>query len=238
VIMDGLVPRAGGLGPGAAAPGPPAEWHIVGVFRDVSNAERFGDPQAPEIYLPFTQSPWPQVKIAVRSATDRPETLRRSVAQAIQTLHPDLPLMEVRTMEEIVGERLAPDRLNIALYGGLAMLALVLAAIGIYGVMAYAVTQRVPEIGLRMALGADQWQVRGQILREGMMLAAGGLLLGLVGAYGLGRAMQSTLYGTSALSLPVLSAVGAVLLVAAALACYLPARRASEVDPLVALRQP
>jgi putative ABC transport system permease protein len=238
VVMDGLVPRAGGLGPGAAAPGPPAEWHIVGVFRDVSNAERFGDPRAPEIYLPFAQSPWPQVKIAVRSATDRPETLRRSVAQAIQTLHPDLALTEVRTMDEIVGERLAPDRLNIALYGGLAMLALVLAAIGIYGVMAYAVTQRAPEIGLRMALGADQWQVRRQILREGMMLAACGLLLGLLGAYGLGRAMQSTLYGTSAVSLPVLSAVGAVLLAAAALASYLPARRASAVDPLIALRQP
>ncbi len=238
VIMDGLVPRAGGLGPGAAAPGPPTEWHVVGVCHDVSNAERFGDPQSPEIYLPFAQSPWPQVKIAVRSSTDRPETLRRSVAHAIQILHRDLPLTDVRTMEEIVGERLAPDRLNIALYGGLAMLALALAGIGIYGVMAYAVTQRVPEIGLRMALGADHRQVRRQILSEGMRLAAGGLLLGLLGAYGLGRAMQSTLYGTSALSVPVLSAVGAVLLVAAALACYLPARRASAVDPLVALRQP
>jgi putative ABC transport system permease protein len=238
VIMDGLVPRAGGLGPGAAAPGPPIEWHIVGVFRDVSNAERFGDSQSPEIYLPFAQSPWPQVKIAIRSSTDRPETLQRSVADAIQTFHRALTLTEVRTMEEIVAERLAPDRLNIALYGGLAMLALVLAAVGIYGVMAYAVTQRVAEIAFRMALGADPRQVLRQILREGITLAVGGLLLGLLGAYGLGRAMQSTLYGTSALSVPVLSAVGAVLLVAAALACYLPARRASAVDPLVALRQP
>jgi putative ABC transport system permease protein len=104
--------------------------------------------------------------------------------------------------------------------------------------MGYAVTQRVQEIGLRMALGADRRRVRLQVLREGMTLAAGGLLLGLAGAGLLGRAMQSTLYGTSPLSLPVLTVVGAVLLVAAAIACYLPARRASAVHPLVALRKP
>jgi putative ABC transport system permease protein len=238
VIMDGLVPRAGGLGPGAATPGPPAVWHIVGVFHDVSNTERFGDPQSPEVYLPFAQSPWPHVKIAVRASTVDPDALRRSVSQAVQSLHPDLPLTEVRTMAEVVGDRLAPDRLNMALYGGLALLALALAAVGIYGVMGYAVTQRVPEIGLRMALGADRRRVRLQVLREGMTLAAGGLLLGLAGAGLLGRAMQSTLYGTSALSLPVLTAVGTVLLLVAALACYLPARRASATHPLIALRKP
>jgi putative ABC transport system permease protein len=236
VVMNALVPRAAGLGPGAAAPGPPAEWHIVGVFRDVSNADRFGDAEAPEIYVPFAQSPWPQVKVAVRSATNRPDALQRSVASAIQAVAPDVPLTEVRTMEQIVGERLAPDRLNIALYGGLAGLALVLAALGIYAVMAWAVSQRVSEIGLRMALGAGQAQVRFQILREGLTLAARGLVLGLLGAYGIGRAMQSTLYGTTAVSLPVLFAVGTVLLVTAAVACYLPARRASAVDPLSALR--
>jgi len=174
---------------------------------------------APQIYVPFAQSPWPQAMAAVRA------------------VDPDLPLTEVQTMDQIIGERLAPDRLNIALYGGLAALALLLASLGIYGVMAFTVAQRTPEIGLRMALGAGQSQVRLQILREGLTLAAGGLALGLLGAYALGRAMQSTLYGTGALSLSVLLVVCLVLLGAALIACYVPARRASAVDPMTALRQ-
>jgi len=208
----------------------------VGVFHDVGNLEQFGDPGAPQIYLPFAQSPWPQAMVAVRAATS-PEALRPSLAAAVQAVAQDLPLMEVQTMDQIVGARLAPDRLNVALYGGLAALALALAALGIYGVMAYTVAQRTPEIGLRVALGARPAQVRLHILREGLTLAAVGLVLGLAGAYALGRAMQSTLYGTSALSLPVLFVVGLVLLGAALVACYAPARRASVVDPMIVLRQ-
>ncbi|MGH9632644.1 MAG: ABC transporter permease, partial [Bryobacteraceae bacterium] len=236
VSMAEFVRGTPGLGSGAAVPGPPGEWHIVGVFRDVSNVEQFGDPEAPQIYVPFAQSPWPQVMAAVRAASDL-AILRRSLAAEVQALDPELPLTDVRTMDQIVGERLAPDRLNIALYGGLAALALVLAALGIYGVMAYTVAQRTPEIGLRMALGAEQAAVRLQILREGLTLVASGLVLGLLGAYALGRAMQSTLYGVGALSVPVLLAVGTVLLAAAVVACYVPARRASTVDPMIALRQ-
>jgi putative ABC transport system permease protein len=236
LAMNEFVPRTAALGFGPGAPGSPAEWHIVGVFRDVSNFERFGDPGTPQIYLPFAQSPWPVAMVAVRTAAN-PESLRPSLAAAVQELDPNLPLTDVRTMDQIVGERLSADRLNIALYGGLAVLALVLATLGVYGVMAYTIAQRTPEIGLRMALGAGQAQVRGQVLREGLTLATGGLALGLAGAYGVGRAMQSTLYGTGALSLPVLLAVSLVLLVAAVIACYVPARRASAVDPMVALRQ-
>ena len=136
-----------------------------------------------------------------------------------------------------MAERLAPDRLNIALYGGLAALALLLAALGIYSVMTFTVAQRTSEIGLRMALGAQQARVRFQLLGEGLTLAARGLALGLLGAYALGRALRSTLYGTGTLSLPVLLAVSLVLLGAALAACYVPARRASAVDPIVALRQ-
>jgi len=236
VVMGQFVPGATRLGFGGAVPGSPVEWRIVGVFRNVSNLEQIGDPGAPQIYLPFAQSPWPQAMAAVRAATS-PEALRPSLAAAVQAVAPDLPLIDVRTMDQIVGARLAPDRLNVALYGGLAALALALAALGIYGVMAYTVAQRTPEIGLRVALGARPTQVRLHILREGLTLAAVGLVLGLAGAYALGRAMQSTLYGTSALSLPVLFVVGLVLLGAALVACYAPARRASVVDPMIVLRQ-
>jgi putative ABC transport system permease protein len=174
--------------------------------------------------------------VAVRAAIN-PETLRKGLAAAVQVLDPQLPMADVRTMDQFVGERLAPDRLNIALYGGLAALALVLATLGIYGVMTYTIAQRTREIGLRMALGAPQAEVRLEVLREGLTLAALGLLLGLSGAYTLGRAMQSTLHGTGAINLPVLLVVGAVLLGAALVACYVPARRASAVDPMSALRQ-
>jgi putative ABC transport system permease protein len=212
------------------------EWQIVGVFRDVSNAEQFGEPKAPQMYVPFAQSPRPQATIAVRTTT-RPELLRSSLAAAVHAVDPHLPLVSIQTMEQIVGGRLAPDRFNIMLYGGLAALALLLATIGIYGVMAFTVMQRTAEIGLRMALGAAHNQVRLQILREGATLAAVGLILGLMGAYVLGRTMQSMLFGTGALNLPVVLATGLVLLATALAACYVPARRASAVDPLIALRQ-
>jgi putative ABC transport system permease protein len=236
VLMNQFGPGAPRLGFGPGAPGSSTEWNIVGVFRDVSNLEQFDDPAAPQICVPFAQSPWLQAMVAVRTAAD-PRALRQSLTAEVRALDSELPLTDVRTMDQIIGERLASDKLNIALYGGLAALALVLAALGIYGVMAYTVAQRTPEIGLRMALGAEQTELLFQILREGLRLAAGGLALGLAGAYALGRAMQSTLYGTGALSLPVLLAVGLVLLGAALVACYVPARRASAVDPMIALRQ-
>lgn len=226
VVMDDIVPASGAR----------VEWYIVGVFRDVSNVEQFGEPKAPQMYVPFAQSPGTQALVAVRTTTS-PEHLQSSLAAAVHAVDPALPLVSIRTMEQIVGERLAPDRFDILLYGGLAALALFLAALGIYGVMAFTVTQRTSEIGLRMALGAGQNQVRRQILREGATLATGGLVLGLVGAYALGRTMQSMLFGTGALNLPVVLVTGLVLLGTALAACYLPARRASTVDPLIALRQ-
>jgi putative ABC transport system permease protein len=224
------------LRPGARRPGPPLEWQIVGVFHTINNSPELGERSRPEVILPFWQSPWPDAAIAVRT-TGSPDTVRKDVAAAVRTIDSDLPLVNVRTMTDIVSERLASDRLAVALYGGLAAVALVLAALGVYGVMAFSVARRAPEIGLRMALGAAQRQVRRQIMREGLLLASGGLALGVVGAYVLGRAMESTLFGTGALNVPVLLAVGAMLMISALLACYLPARRASALDPMVALRQ-
>jgi len=224
------------LGTGTLKLGPLVEWQIVGVFHTINNSQQLGDISRPEIALPFWQSPWLDAALAVRTVGN-PDAVRRDVAAAVRTIDPDLPLVNVRTMTEIVRERLASDRLNVALYGGLAAVALLLAALGVHGVMAFSVTQRTPEIGMRMALGAAQGHVRRQILREGLTLAVCGLALGVVGAYALGRAMQSTLFGTGAINAPVLLVVGAVLMASALLACYLPARRASAVDPMVALRQ-
>src|SRR5262249_8594969 len=113
VVMDQFVPGATRLGPGPAVPGSPVEWRIVGVFRDVSNLEQYGDPGTPQIYVPFAQSPWPQAMVAVRAAIS-PELLRPGLATAVLAVAPDLPLVDVRTMDQIVGARLAPDRLNVA----------------------------------------------------------------------------------------------------------------------------
>jgi putative ABC transport system permease protein len=131
---------------------------------------------------------------------------------------------------------LAGDRFTMTLYSAFAAVALLLAAVGIYGVMAFTVAQREHEIGLRMALGASRGNVVNLVLKEALMLAAFGLVLGLVGAYFVGRAMQSTLYGVGALDLSAIAAVAVVLLCASLLASWLPAHRAAAVEPMKALR--
>jgi len=224
------------LVPGRRKPGRLVEWQIVGVFRTITNSELLGAVSRPEVILPLWQSPWPDAAVAVRTAGN-PNGVRGAVGEAVRSLDPALPLVNVRTMTDIVRERFASDRRQVALYGGLAAVALLLAALGVYGVMTFSVAQRTPEIGLRMALGAAQRTVRRQILCEGLTLAVGGLALGVVGAYALGRAMQSTLFGIGAINVPVSLSVGAVLLTSALLACYVPARRASRVDPMIALRR-
>ncbi len=234
--VDPLAQRIELNEPGTASTLPPQlEWQIVGVFETINNTQQLGDVSGPEVLVSFWQSPWLDAAVAVRTMGD-PDAVRQDVAAAVRTIDPNLPLVSVRTMTDIVRERLAADRLNVALYGALGAIALLLAGVGVYGVMAFGIVQRTPEIGVRMALGAGQAQVRRQIMREGGALCAAGLLLGVGGAYALGRAMQSTLFGTGAMNAPVLLAVSAVLLVAAMLACYLPARRASAVDPVIALR--
>ena len=222
--------------PGARVAAPRSEWQIVGIFRTINNSEQLGNPSMPEIVLPFWQRPSVDATVAVRTAGN-PHSIRQDIAAAVRGIDSDLPLVSVRTMTEIVRERLASDRLNVALYAALAVVALLLAAVGIYGVMAFTVAQRTPEIGIRMALGARQVHVRRQVLGEGATLAAAGLVLGVAGAYALGRAMQSTLFGTGPMNVPVLLGVSAVLVASALLACYVPARRASSVDPVIALRQ-
>lgn len=221
---------------GELAMGPPAEWRIVGVFHDVQNNEQLGRPNHPEIYVPFSQSPWPHAVIAARTELP-PETMIRAAKEAIHRVDPDLPITNVKTMEQIAHDRFAGDRFGTALYGSLSGVALLLACSGIYGVISFAVSQRKSEIGLRMAIGATPAQILFAVLKDGLQMASAGLMIGLLGAYLVELTMRSMLFQTSAMDWPSLCVVSIILLSAACFASYLPARRASSLDPMTALRQ-
>ncbi len=220
--------------PGVTKLGPPIEWQIVGVYSDVRNAGPKDD-QFPEIDVPFYQSPWPGAVMAVRTQGE-PTSVQQSIAAVIRSADPDLPMANVRTMEQIIDRSKSNDRFTTALFASFAGVALVLAAFGIYGVMAFAVAQRTHEIGLRMALGAGRGQVLGGILKEGLITALIGVVLGSGGAYFVGRAMQGMLYDIGAFDPVAFGVVSVTLLACAMVACLVPARRAASVDPMVALR--
>jgi predicted permease len=213
--------------------GLPIEWQIVGVFHTVRNDGLRDD--YPEIDVPFWQSPLPHASIVVKTDGD-PDSMVKSIAAAVNAVEPDLPLAGVKTMDQIVSESMAVDRFGMLLFGSFAITALLLAAIGVYGVMAFGVAQRTHEFGLRMALGAKRSDVLTLVLIDGITLAVIGIIAGLAGAWLVGRAMVSTLYGVSAMDFGAFGAVAGLLLFTALLACYLPARRAAKVDPMVALR--
>ena len=209
------------------------EWQIVGVFHNTRSVGFRED--NPEVFVPFAQSPLPQASIVIK-ADSNPKALIKSLAGAVNSVDPDLPLAGVQTIDEIVSESLAIDRFSVVLFASFGVLGLVLAAVGIYGVMAFAVAQRTHEFGVRMALGAQRSRVIRLVLKEGTLLAISGTVIGLGGAYLVGRAMQSTLYGVEALDIRAFSAVSLLLLMAALLACLFPALRASRIEPLEALR--
>jgi putative ABC transport system permease protein len=164
-------------------------------------------------------------------------TVHQSIAAVVQSMDPDLPMADVRTMEQILSDSMAADRFNTALFGSFAAIALLLAAVGIYGVMAFAVAQRTHEIGVRMALGAGRRRVVAQVLREGMTTTLIGVVLGSVGAYYVARSMQSIVQGVGAVDPTAYVAVTLTLLGAALVACFVPAARAASVDPMIALRR-
>jgi putative ABC transport system permease protein len=219
--------------PGVTKLGSPIEWQIVGVFHNVRSRGFRED--YPEMEIPFWQIPWPSAGIGVRTEED-PATMTKSIAAAVHTVDPEIALATPRTLDQVRDEVLANDRFTVILFGSFAGVALLLAALGIYGVMAFSVAQRSHEIALRMALGATRNRVVALVVKEGILLAFIGLGLGLVGAYFVGRAMRSTLFGVGAMDFSAFGVVGLILLIAALLACYLPARRASAVEPMQALR--
>jgi putative ABC transport system permease protein len=213
----------------------PEAWEIVGVSADVAN-DGLRLEVNPEITVPFWQVPWPRARVAVRTSVPA-TTVVSSMADVVRGLDPTLPLHEVETIEETMTDATAPDRFYTVFLAAFAAVALTLAGIGIYGVMSFAVAQRTHEIGLRMALGAKRSQVLGQILREGMATALLGTAFGAVGAVAIGRALQTTIYGVEPTNPLTFAAVAGLLLLAALLACVVPARRAATVDPMIALRQ-
>jgi putative ABC transport system permease protein len=203
------------------------------VFHNV-RAGGFRD-DFPEIEIPFAQIPWPSATIGVHTAGN-PGAMMKSIAAAVHAVDPQIALAEPRTLEEVKSLMLSDDRFTMNLYFSFATVALLLAAVGIYGVMAFTVAQREHEIGLRMALGASRGNVVNLVLKEAMVLALLGLGIGLVGAFFVGRAMHSTLYGVGSMDYGAIAGVAFVLLGASLVASWLPARRAASVEPMKALR--
>jgi putative ABC transport system permease protein len=224
--------------PGVWSFGSPVEWQIVGVISTVrhpGNGHGFDDAN-PEITIPFWQSPWPSSDIGVSTAED-PASMLRSIATAVHKVDPQIALANLATMDELHDSILANDRFSVILLSSFAVTALLMAAVGIYGVMTFSVEQRSHEIALRMALGAGHSRVIRLVVKEGLVLSGTGLLLGLIGVSLVSHAMRSLLYGMGVLDLPAFTAVGFLLLLTALLACYLPVLRAISMQPMLALRR-
>ena len=216
---------------------PEIRWiTIVGVVGDVKH---FGLdlPEQPALYSPYTQiSPWKRWMAVAARTQSNPEAMIQPVKQQIWKVDSQLPVTDVKTMNEVSAASFAARRFNMLLLAIFAGLALVLGAVGIYGVMSYAVTQRTQEIGIRMALGARATDVLRLIIKNGLTLTLLGVAIGLGGAFALTRLLTTLLFGVTPTDKPTFFIVSAVLIFVALLACYLPARRATKVDPLVALR--
>lgn len=219
--------------PGVTKLGPPVEWQIVGVFHNVRYRGFRED--NPEIEIPFWQTPWPNAGIGVRTAED-PASMTKSIAAAIHAVDPQIALATPRTFDQVRDDMLANDRFTLILFASFAVIALSLASVGIYGVMAFSVAQRSHEIAIRMAVGANRFRVVILMVKEGLVLACIGLGLGLGGAYLIGRLMRSTLFEVGAMDVSTFGAVGLILLFAALVACYFPAHRAASVEPMQILR--
>ena len=209
---------------------------IVGVVSNVKHQSLRTD-FTPEMYVPAAQFPIGILPLIVRTTTSQPTALTASIRNALAQVDPGVPLTRVRLFEDYIAQSLARPRFNAFLLSIFAGVALLLTAIGIYGVMAYSVAQRRQEIGIRMALGAQKQDVLRMVVGGGMKLTALGVIIGLTAALALTRLLGNMLYGMQPFDGPTLTAVALLLALIALLACWLPARRAAGVNPLVALRE-
>jgi len=218
----------------------PFPWlSIVGVARDVKQ-DGLDEEARPALYVPYLQPPLPGWRVqfmflAVRAQSD-PLGLLPALRSAVQSLDKNQPVYRVATMEQLLARTVAARKFSMLLVVLFAAVALVLSVVGLYGVMAYTVTQRTHEIGIRTALGAQPGHVLRLVIGQGMMLALTGVAVGLAGAFGLTRLMKSLLYGVSAVDPATFAGVALLLTAVALLACWVPSRRATQVDPVVALR--
>jgi putative ABC transport system permease protein len=208
---------------------------IVGVVSDVKNVG-VGSEARPQVYTPFAQRPWTSMNLVVRAAAGDPMRLAGTVRRAIQEVDRDQAITNVQTMDEALSGAIAQARVIAALLGAFAAIAVLMAAAGLYGVIAYTVTQRTREIAVRLALGAQPGMVFWLVVRQGLGLTGIGIALGAIGAVAAVRAMQTLLFGVSGLDPITYVGVSALLVIVAAAACYLPARRAARISPIVALR--
>jgi putative ABC transport system permease protein len=207
---------------------------VIGVVGDIKQ-HHLEQASKLTVYVPFSQDPWAFFSLVVRTELE-PASAASAVEGAIHSVDADEPVYNVRPMRDVEAASLSPQRLQIALIGLFAVLALILACMGIYGVMAYSVAQRTSEIGVRMALGAQTGDVLGLVLGEGLRLALLGATIGLAGSFFAARLLSGMLFGVAPSDPFTFASVAVVLVAVAMAACYIPARRATRVDPLVALR--
>jgi predicted permease len=214
--------------------GRPEAREIVGIAKTIKY-NSVGEPETAHMYVPLEQSYSSQAIVQVRAAGD-PDAVLGTVRRELQQLEPTMPLLAVNTYRTVLRTSLWAPRFGTSLLAVFGALALMLAAVGLYGVMSYGVSQRTREIGIRMALGASERDVRGMVVRQGLLLAAGGVVLGLLASFGLARFVTSLLFGVAGADPITFIGVAVVLLAVALVATYIPARKASRVDPVDALR--
>ncbi|MGH9865879.1 MAG: FtsX-like permease family protein, partial [Candidatus Acidiferrales bacterium] len=211
-----------------------APVEVVGVFGDVKNSTLAEEPN-PEILFPFPNLPWANLNLSVRSAGD-PQAIVPAIRHRLATIDSSQAISQVQTLDQLLDAARAQSRFTMTLFGIFSAMALVLAIVGIYGVISYASAQRTQEMGIRMALGADKKDIFRLVIGRGLRLASIGILIGLVTPFTLTRLMSSLLYKVSPADPLTIIGSAILFLAAALLASYIPARRASRTDPMIALR--
>jgi predicted permease len=228
-------PNADPIGKRLRRGGDKAPWlTIVGVVASVKQYALDTDSRV-ALYSPHLQAPSGAMYVAVRTTSD-PASVTAAITREARSMDPNVPIFDVKTMEQWLSESLARRRFAMLMLGLFAVVAMLLAGIGIYGVMSYTVAQRTREIGIRVALGAQTRDVLRLVVRQGMSLTGIGVGIGLVVAIAATRVMASLLFGVGATDPITFVAIALLLAIVALLACYLPARRATKVDPMIALR--